>query len=400
MARKVLLTLCCAVLLVHGIAAQETFRFQYQVGDKYRILSQVDQSVTIDGQFLQQNHTLNRIAVEVTEVQDGAGLIQFDYQHSNRATSRQGVYESGDVFHSEFWRDPRGTYRIDPKYLVPPTQNIPLFPERAVEEGGSWAATGTEVYDLPAILNVPGVLRVDVPVQYEYLGMREWKGSSYPTISIRYNVFYRPTGGNGNPMYPVLISGYSHQTMYWNPDIGQPKGYEEEYTFVFVVAGGSTIVFEGTASSELILSKRLDRSAVKDAIEKDLKDLGVKDAGVSTDERGVTITLDNIQFPPDSAVLIPSEQDKLRRIAEILKKYPDRDILITGHTALAGTAEGRQRLSEERAASVGRFLLDQGVRDPDRLLYKGMGAREPVADNSTEAGMRKNRRVEITIMEN
>jgi outer membrane protein OmpA-like peptidoglycan-associated protein len=97
---------------------------------------------------------------------------------------------------------------------------------------------------------------------------------------------------------------------------------------------------------------------------------------------------------------VESEREKLRRIATILKKYPERDILITGHTALAGTQAGRQQLSEERAAAVGNFLIEEGVRNRERLLFRGMGARDPVADNSTEEGMRKNRRVEITIMEN
>jgi outer membrane protein OmpA-like peptidoglycan-associated protein len=99
-------------------------------------------------------------------------------------------------------------------------------------------------------------------------------------------------------------------------------------------------------------------------------------------------------------MLRPSEQEKLDRIGEILRQYPDRDILITGHTALAGTAEGRQQLSEQRAASVGQYLLETDVRDPSRLLYRGVGAREPIADNATDEGMRRNRRVEITLLEN
>jgi outer membrane protein OmpA-like peptidoglycan-associated protein len=49
---------------------------------------------------------------------------------------------------------------------------------------------------------------------------------------------------------------------------------------------------------------------------------------------------------------------------------------------------------------VGSYLIEQGVRNPGRLFYQGMGARDPVADNSTEEGMRKNRRVEFTILEN
>ena len=105
-------------------------------------------------------------------------------------------------------------------------------------------------------------------------------------------------------------------------------------------------------------------------------------------------------FPPDSAYLRESELAKLRSIGEILVNYSDPDILITGHTALAGTQGGRLALSRERAMAVGQYLLELGVRQPDQLIMRGVGASVPVADNATEEGMRLNRRVEITILEN
>jgi outer membrane protein OmpA-like peptidoglycan-associated protein len=112
------------------------------------------------------------------------------------------------------------------------------------------------------------------------------------------------------------------------------------------------------------------------------------------------VSLQNVQFLPDSAILQTSEKKKLDAIAEILKRYPDRDLLITGHTALAGTETGRQKLSEARAAAVGNYLLQNRVRQEDQIVIRGMGAREPIADNRSEEGMRQNRRVEITILEN
>ncbi|MFW5769781.1 MAG: OmpA family protein, partial [Spirochaetota bacterium] len=156
----------------------------------------------------------------------------------------------------------------------------------------------------------------------------------------------------------------------------------------------------GTAEAEVIESEKLDRGKAAADIRRRLEEEGY-DTGVTETEKGVTITLENIQFLPDSSVLIESEQKKLTLIADILRKeYPERDLLITGHTALAGTPEGRQTLSERRAAAVANFFLSLGVRDEEEMITQGMGAREPVADNSTERGMRRNRRVEITILEN
>jgi outer membrane protein OmpA-like peptidoglycan-associated protein len=114
----------------------------------------------------------------------------------------------------------------------------------------------------------------------------------------------------------------------------------------------------------------------------------------------VTLSWDSLQFYPNSSELLPGEEEKLAHIARILADIPGRDVLIEGHTALAGTAEGRQILSEERASAVGQYFLRRGIRSPGEIIIQGHGAQRPVASNSTEEGMRENRRVEITVLEN
>jgi outer membrane protein OmpA-like peptidoglycan-associated protein len=114
----------------------------------------------------------------------------------------------------------------------------------------------------------------------------------------------------------------------------------------------------------------------------------------------VTISLERIQFPANSAVLRPSEQTKLDAVAKILEKYPSRDVLITGHTALFGTAAGRQELSLRRAQAVGDYLLSLGAKKQSQITVRGAGAADPIASNSTQAGRERNRRVDITILEN
>jgi len=109
-----------------------------------------------------------------------------------------------------------------------------------------------------------------------------------------------------------------------------------------------------------------------------------------------------VNFPANADALLPSEQEKLRRIASILKDYPDRDLLVTGHTAgVPGyTAQQHQELSELRAKAVGDFLVSLGARAPSQITTRGLGASAPIGDNATEEGRRRNRRVEITILEN
>jgi len=97
--------------------------------------------------------------------------------------------------------------------------------------------------------------------------------------------------------------------------------------------------------------------------------------------------------------LLDSEKRKLRQIAEILKQFPENDLLISGHTALAGTASARQELSEQRAQSVASYLMELGVKDAYHIFTQGFGAERPIAPNTTEEGKARNRRVEITIMD-
>jgi outer membrane protein OmpA-like peptidoglycan-associated protein len=125
----------------------------------------------------------------------------------------------------------------------------------------------------------------------------------------------------------------------------------------------------------------------------------VADASARITDEGITISLSNIQFMANSAELPESEKRKLQEIARILRTVPMRKILITGHTALAGTAEDRLLTSLQRAQAVASYLVSLGARNADEIFVQGFGAERPVADNSTPQGMALNRRVEITILE-
>ena len=120
---------------------------------------------------------------------------------------------------------------------------------------------------------------------------------------------------------------------------------------------------------------------------------------VKKTDKGLTISIENIQFGGESAVLLNSEKIKLRKIADILKGYPDNDILVSGHTAHYPGGADPQQLSEERAASVADFLVQLGVKDKFHVFTQGFGDKQPIDTNETPEGRAKNRRVEITIMD-
>jgi outer membrane protein OmpA-like peptidoglycan-associated protein len=130
-----------------------------------------------------------------------------------------------------------------------------------------------------------------------------------------------------------------------------------------------------------------------------LESLEITDASARITDEGITISLSNIQFLADSAILPEREKQVLREIALILEAIPARKILITGHTALAGTVSSQLQTSLDRAQAVAIFLVSLGVRNADEITIQGYGSQRPIADNNTPEGMALNRRVEITILE-
>lgn len=112
---------------------------------------------------------------------------------------------------------------------------------------------------------------------------------------------------------------------------------------------------------------------------------------------GIKLTIPNLQFEPDSAMLVKGEYSRIDDIYEILKMVPQAQILIEGHTAKTGNDKGEMNLSVERAKSIAYELVKRGINE-GRLICKGSGSTKPIADNSTVEGKKINRRVEITIL--
>lgn len=113
---------------------------------------------------------------------------------------------------------------------------------------------------------------------------------------------------------------------------------------------------------------------------------------------GLTLTVKNLRFKPDSAELLPEENSRLKALAHGLKQILNKRFLVVGHTADVGNPVGQKKLSLERARAIVEALVRLGV-PRDRFVYEGRGATEPVAPNSDETGRARNRRVEITILE-
>jgi len=391
----------------------EIFRFNFKDGDTYRINSTVTEDVYLNGQFAHQAYITNRVTVEVSDIQPASNGKPSSALHTcTFMTSEQNsnrTFSWGREYPSVFRRDEFGVYTIDEQYFMPVVRDVPIFPQYDVKKGESWRHSASEAHDLRDNFNIQKPFVVPVDVTYTYQGPIQREGKTYQLIEVNYDLYYdiplknlqnRRNGNAALPMlYPVRTMGYSKQRLYWDNNAGILPYYDEVFTIMMELNTGAVIEYRGSAKAEITTLQRMDKEEIAGMLDKNIRDMGISNTTVEKTDEGITISLENIQFEADSAHLLPAEKEKIEKIGKLLSNYPDYELLISGHTALAGKAEDRQVLSEQRAAAVANYLIELGVREQHHIFTRGFGAEKPIAPNTTEANMARNRRVEITVLE-
>lgn len=114
-------------------------------------------------------------------------------------------------------------------------------------------------------------------------------------------------------------------------------------------------------------------------------------------EKGRTFVIQNLFFASNETTILPQSEPSLQELYEFLEANPDVRIRIVGHTDWVGSDRDNQILSEGRAESVKRSMVERGIA-PERMETEGRGETQPIDTNETEAGRQNNRRVEFTIL--
>lgn len=112
--------------------------------------------------------------------------------------------------------------------------------------------------------------------------------------------------------------------------------------------------------------------------------------------RGLIVSMPDVLFDFNKYTLKPEARERLAKISGIVLAYPDLKLAIEGYTDSIGSDDYNQTLSEKRADGVRGYLVSSGVV-PDHVSAVGLGKSDPVADNSTAAGRKLNRRVEMVV---
>lgn len=166
--------------------------------------------------------------------------------------------------------------------------------------------------------------------------------------------------------------------------IGKKAGNTAVGAILGAVIGGAAGAYIGNY---------MDKQAAE--IEKDIAGAKIERVG-----EGIKITFDSgLLFDVDKAVLKEESRQELSKLATILNKYEDTEILLEGHTDATGSEEHNLELSRLRAQAVSNYLASIEV-DPTRFTIMGYGESQPIASNETIEGRKLNRRVEVAIYAN
>jgi outer membrane protein OmpA-like peptidoglycan-associated protein len=166
--------------------------------------------------------------------------------------------------------------------------------------------------------------------------------------------------------------------------IGNKAGNTAAGAILGAVVGGAAGAYIGN---------QMDKQA--NEMRKDLEGARIERIG-----EGIKITFESgILFDVNAAVVRPVAQQNLIKLAGILNKYPETDILVEGHTDTTGTEEYNLELSKRRAEAVGNFLTGKGV-SARRFQLLGYGESQPADSANTVSALQTNRRVEIAVFAN
>ena len=437
--------ICFCALFVFGAAlfAADT-QFVYSGSQNYSLVERTDLRRYDNGKYvgLMSREARSFIVCE-DGVYDGDFFVHQDTVHNQKIVVN-GIHDS---IRSVFKISADGTLTMIEDNGYPSFRSFPTFPQKKIQQGQSWQARAVRAMD-PLSKGRP--TRVPIYVEYTYLRDEVFSGQEVYVLSARWatRYGYSELDPNGDPDL-LRANGSNNATMYIRKADCAALVIRDSVDELYEFSDGSKVAFKGTISLFTEYPPAIDRTKLLPAINRVAvadtnaggtvasaqggasgkpKSSGATGGGedrpplneskwlekvrvvgtaggagesyvkIKETAGGIMLTLENLNFKPDSAQLLPGEAALLDKIAAILKETGQNKLLVNGHTASVGNPSGEMALSVERAKEVAAQLAKRGI-DADKFICRGSGSKYPVADNSTKEGMAQNRRVEITILE-
>lgn len=308
------------------------------------------------------------------------------------------VFHLDEEYKSDFIIHTNGKFEVPLHYFMPNVRHIPTFPDKEVSITESWESEAVEIVKVNNAPNLNMILSSD----YIFSNV-ETNLEGISNAVIQYHIMIDKDllqAGLSRKGYPQRIYGFNYGTFLWDMKKNIPFSQSERYQILF--GYGKELSYTSLQYKMNILSSY----KIYDSISKDEEEINRKefednlnndyDITVDTVPEGLVLRLGEILFDTDSYTLKDESKETIDNIIEAIKKsYPDREIIVQGHTDNVGNEEYNKTLSERRAKTVADYILPN--LGHDKLSYSGFGDKEPIASNNSAEGRRKNRRVDIII---
>lgn len=423
---------------VCGVAQTQ---IKYNGGSNYSLIERTDLRRYDNGKYTGLVSREVRSFIAETENDDGSVLYDGNF-FVDEATKRNMVSVNdglNEAIPSEFKILKDGSLIMITDNGYPSFRSFPTYTEKKIYFGDKWQAKATRAVDP---LNKGIVTKMPIYVEYCYQSDSTVEGEEVYVLTAqwatRYGAkFYLDFGGDRD----LLEAQGSHKaTIYVSKRTGNALIIRDVVDEYFVYSDGNKVAFKGSIALFTKFPPAVDREKLLPSLQR-VASLNGTGAGSGMDDgyengadygsdvayvdgtasdgasegvfgalgdnmppvtveetsAGIKLSL-RLQFKPDSAELLNDEKSRLDAIAECMKASGAAMFLVEGHTASTGNEKGEMELSKDRAHAIASELSKRGI-DSSRFVVKGSGSHKPVAENSTKAGMARNRRVEITILE-
>ena len=310
----------------------------------------------------------------------------------------------------------------------PSFRSFPTFPKDKIQIGDTWQGRAERAVDP---MNKGIITSLPIFIQYQYTGDGKYHDEEIFILkaqwATRYGISYFDPQGDKD----LKSATGSHKAdIYVSKKTGCALLVRDLVDETFIYQDGNKINYQGFITLFTEYPPAVDREVIIHALNRIAKNtdaennnslngngVGVQGGSINTSNNifsngnnsisnityentssGIRLTIENLQFKPNSSELLPGEEERLNQIATALKQAPNSMFLVEGHTASTGNLSGEKKLSVERAYAIAKELIKRGIGS-EKFLCKGSGSSKPIASNDTPEGMAKNRRVEITILE-
>lgn len=415
------------------VVRQESIRIVYSADTSYRLVERSDLSRYLNDAYTGLTQREVRAFIEPQMIEGGmqydGSFFVLEDTYRNNVSSAAGV---SDMIESVFVIAPDGTLTMKIDNGYPSLRSFPSYPSQALKPGDSWQAPAVRAVDP---LNKGLVTRMNILVQYTFVGSETYKGIPVFRVRAKWATRYRDKDRYGDPNLKDA-TGTHNADIIISVASGAAILIRDTLDETFFYADGTKVRFRGSTLLFTEIPPALERStlipalqriaSVENAVIESPSTTSLESCGIGTKEdvgnlnkgitqfsenvqntngmlveetkAGIRLSVRDIRFVADSDEILADESWRLDEIARVLKLVPNAQFLIEGHTASVGNPSGEKTLSMQRAKCIAQELSTRGI-SIERFLYAGWGGEKPATSNDTEAGRAQNRRVEITILQ-